>query len=464
MIRDGLRLSPVSALGAMTPLARARGGQTRRAAANAFAAGGVWLLAACGGQATGQPAPPSHPTSNPAVSGQAPVALGAPRTLLADPAALVAGRAESQATPTPSPTTSLAASAARQAAGKGLSQSPVSVMDKKVAPPSGDKHDFQSLSPYWWPDKSKPDGQPYVNRDGETNPEVNDATKYDGVAFGKMSNAVEDLAFGAFLTGQEDYARQAARLLRAWFLDDATSMAPNWRFAQVIPGRPAERGTGIIDGRRLIDVGEEVGMLAATAAWTAKDHQRLQRWYADLAKWLRESSQGRDEARAANNHGTWFDAQLAYLLLFGGDEAGVKDVLTTSTIPRIGSQIEPDGSQPQELRRTLSFHYSSFNLTAFTILARLGERVGVDLWRHTTADGRGIRRALDYVVDRLPGGKPWPEQNIKNVDYFKETGVVLSAAARAYPDGGYGQVLATLAAKAPALNQFKLRLGMWDTG
>ena len=44
------------------------------------------------------------------------------------------------------------------------------VTAKGVNPPSGDKHDYMSFGPYWWPDPTKPDGLPYVRRDGETNP------------------------------------------------------------------------------------------------------------------------------------------------------------------------------------------------------------------------------------------------------------------------------------------------------
>ena len=48
----------------------------------------------------------------------------------------------------------------------------VAVTDKHtLLPPSGNKHDYFSLSPYWWPDSTKPDGLPYVRHDGVTNPE-----------------------------------------------------------------------------------------------------------------------------------------------------------------------------------------------------------------------------------------------------------------------------------------------------
>ena len=46
------------------------------------------------------------------------------------------------------------------------------VMMKRAVPASGDRHDYMSLSRYYWPDPGSADGFPYVRRDGETNPDV----------------------------------------------------------------------------------------------------------------------------------------------------------------------------------------------------------------------------------------------------------------------------------------------------
>ena len=64
---------------------------------------------------------------------------------------------------------------------KALTFGPVSVMEKKGLPPSGDKHDYMSLAPYHWPDPSKPDGLPYIRKDGQTNPEVKDYPDKDNM-------------------------------------------------------------------------------------------------------------------------------------------------------------------------------------------------------------------------------------------------------------------------------------------
>ena len=82
-------------------------------------------------------------------------------------------------------------------ADKLVEMKPPSVMDKAFTPPSGDKHDYASLSPYWWPDASKPGGLPYIRRDGEYNPE---RSKYDLEPLDKMTKAVQELSLAYYLT------------------------------------------------------------------------------------------------------------------------------------------------------------------------------------------------------------------------------------------------------------------------
>ena len=87
-------------------------------------------------------------------------------------------------------------------------------------------------------------------------------------------------------------------------------------------------------------------------------------------------------------------------------------ILGTAKAKRIATQIEPDGRQPLELVRTKGWSYSVGNLDGLTLLANIAERVGVDLWKYHTADGRSIRRAFDYLVPFAFGQKKWPDQQI----------------------------------------------------
>lgn len=321
---------------------------------------------------------------------------------------------------------------------KAMTLTPVSVMDKGVTPPSGDKHDYMSQAPYWWADPAKPDGRPYIRRDGERNPEIRRISDHDHL--GRLTSAVSTLGLAFYLTGREEYAARAAHLVRVWFLDPATRMNPHLRFGQGIPGITDGRGIGIIETRGLPDLLDGILLMSGSSAWTAADESGLQGWMRGYLQWLVESPHGRDEASNGNNHETWYDVQVASLAQFTGQHDLVRRTLEGSRA-RIARQIEPDGRQPRELERTRAWDYSAFNLTAFFHLATLGERAGVDLWHHRTRDGRSVRRALDFLVPYAAGTRAWPYRQITG---FKPDTLhwLLRRAAVAWRDPAY-RTLAT---------------------
>lgn len=296
-----------------------------------------------------------------------------------------------------------------------LKTGPFSVMDKKLVPPSGNKHDYMSLGPYWWPDPNKPDGKPYIRRDGETNPESTNSDT-DRPALEKMRGTVQSLALAFYFSGDEKYAAHAAKLLRVWFLDDATKMNPNLDYGQAIPGRVTGRGIGIIDTRFLPELLDYVALLQNSPAWTKADNDGLKNWMSDYLSWLLTSKNGRDEAKEFNNHGTWYDVQIAGLALFVDKPDIAKEALERAQT-RLMKHIEPNGQQPHELARTKGFSYSAMNLAGFFDLADLGQAAGVDLWHFQSADGRSLRRALDFLAPFADPNKKWEHQQIGNAEY-----------------------------------------------
>jgi len=127
---------------------------------------------------------------------------------------------------------------------------------------------------------------------------------------------------------------------------------------------------------------------------------------------MRESKNGREEAAAKNNHGTYYDVQVASYAMFLGDNDLAKNVLEEARHKRIATQVEPDGRQPLELARTRAWSYSVGNLDGLITLAEFGERLGVDLWNFRTSDGRGIRPALEFLYPFAVGDRHWTYQQI----------------------------------------------------
>ncbi len=340
-----------------------------------------------------------------------------PRTLAIDGAFL----AKMKAHPTPA-----ILDAVRSGGERALTAGPFSVMDKKDTPPSGDKHDYMSLAPYWWPNPATKDGLPYIRHDGEINPERYKVP--DDANFNRLQNAVHALALGYYFTGQEEYAARAVLLLRTWFLDSATRMNPNLNYAQAVLGVNTGRGTGLIDDRGIPRILDGITLLDGSKSLTQQDIDGLRAWFSQYFDWLKNSANGHDESDAQNNHGSWYDQQITGIALFLGERDFAHRIAETAETKRIAYQIQPDGSEPLELARTKSFSYSVFNLDALERLAVEARLADVDLWSYQAKNGASIRAALDYLLPYAEGEKQWTHQALNGVDSNSLTEPLLLAA------------------------------------
>ncbi|QDQ10405.1 alginate lyase family protein [Streptomyces spectabilis] len=316
-------------------------------------------------------------------------------------------------------------------ADRWLGQGPWTVVDKPRPAPGGDPHDYLSQAPYWWPTAPRtpenPWGCPYEQRDGERNPEVDTGT--DRRDLENVFDSAYELSLAWYYTGERKYAEHAATVLRTWFLDPATRMNPRLDHGQFIPCAYDGRAIGIIDfSQSYTSVLDAQAILAAGApAWTPTDRARMTDWNKDFRDWLTHSDFGRQESAAKNNHGTFYDLQLAALALATGDEALARKTVRDARALRVDPQIAADGSQPQELGRTRSWHYSTFDLVAYARLADIGRHVGVDLWAHRGPAGQGLVKAVRYLLPAATGERPWahPELDFRR---YAATDVVHAAA------------------------------------
>lgn len=328
-----------------------------------------------------------------------------------------------------------------------------SVMNKTPLPPSGDKHDYMSQAPYWWPDPSKPDGKPYIRKDGDRNPEINGITDHDQL--GEVISEVEILSLAYFYTQKEEYAQHTAKLLKTWFLDENTKMNPHLNFGQGIPGINTGRGIGIIETRDLGKVCDAATLISTSKHWDSAAQKQLKAWFSAYAKWLTDSPLGKDEADEHNNHGTYYSVQLVALALFTGNNSLAKSQLDTAKI-RLQRQLKPDNSQPYELARTLPYNYATMNLRGFFELATLAKKLNMDLWNYETADGKSMKKAFEWFLPYVTGEKQWDYKQLKSPSQ-EQMLILLKMASNAYQRPDYDKLGYKIAPKEYAEGLFQLK-------
>ena len=294
-----------------------------------------------------------------------------------------------------------------------LSLGPFSVMQKDIVPPSGDKHDYISQGPYWWPDTTKPDGLPYIRRDGVPNPEREKFT--DRQHLHDLIETTDILSKAYYVTDNETYAQRAAYLLQVWFADDSTRMNPHLEFGQGIPGRTEGRGIGIIETRSIGKIADVVSILRNSTHWSQALDEALREWMDDYLTWLTTSEKGKDEAVHPNNHGTWYDVQTLSLALFLGYDSLATQIAENAKKSRLDAHIMQDGAQPEELARTISFTYSAMNLQGLFHLAYLAEKAHVDLWNYENTQGAQLIDALAFLLPAATGQAVWKHKQIRPI-------------------------------------------------
>ena len=300
--------------------------------------------------------------------------------------------------------------ALQQKAEADLAMQPLSVMSKDYVPASGSKHDYVSLARYAWPDKNKKDGLPYVMRDGVSNPEL---ARFDRNKLSTMANAVYRLSLSYYFSGDEKYAVKATQLLRVWFLNKATKMNPNLRFAQHVPGVCDGRCYGVIDAYSFVDMLDGVQLLELSKAFTAKDSKQLKAWFSQMLNWMLQYPQALEESRQQNNHSIAYDAQVAAFALYVGKKDVFEQVLAQFPEHRIAQQIDADGKQPHELTRTLSFHYSQYNLSHIIDLMLMAKNAKKEVSQYCVSGSHSLYQALDFMASYMGEGKQkWPCRQI----------------------------------------------------
>ena len=247
-----------------------------------------------------------------------------------------------------------------QKADQMLAAGVVAVTDKPDTR-SGDKHNYESLSIYWWPDSQNPDG-PYLARDGHVNPEYQ---QYDYPRLQQLLRNLTNASQAFYLTQEQKYYDYVCRQLDTWFINDATRMTPNFEYSQFIPGRNEGRGNpqGMIDAYTFNSILESIRLTDSVQPLGKKRIKALRKWFKTFAQWMQKSDYGQKASRFKNNQAVAYDVTLYNIYLFLDSKSKRKGILNSFYDKRVQPQIDEEGKMPEELKRTKAYSYSIYNLT-----------------------------------------------------------------------------------------------------
>ncbi|KAI9228397.1 MAG: alginate lyase-domain-containing protein [Piptocephalis tieghemiana] len=280
-----------------------------------------------------------------------------------------------------------------------------SIQNATVSPPTGDKGDFLSYAPYWWPNPNDPKAA-WIKKDGEINPDILQLTQQSDLS--AMTASVRVSVTSGFLN-QEDKNGfdHAAKQLRTWFIDPNTRMNPNANYGQVVrnanPLSWIGRFEAILSVRQLAFIPSAVELLASGyKGWGAQDMQAIKSWFGKYLNWLINPPFQPEENTGKNNHRTYWACQVVEYQRFLDRHADAESTLATFANTYLPQQVNATGGMPLEMARTRPYHYALFNLDALVYLASFADQVRpdtgkpyYDLW---SAQDHAIKRAMDLLV------------------------------------------------------------------
>lgn len=288
------------------------------------------------------------------------------------------------------------------------------VVDKTILPPTENKHDYLSISRYWWPNPDKKNGLPWIRHDGKTNPDTQ-TDAVDRQRLSLMGKGVWKLSLAYYFTNNETYAKKAISMLESWFLNPETLMNPHLEFAQSVPGNPNKRRSGILDGRSItMFIPDAINLLSVSENWNTNHNTKMTKWLTDFLSWLTKSDLGIKGSKQQNNHGSWYRFQVASLALYLGDVQLTKNMVELAQ-ESLENMLNDEGGQVHELARTKSFSYSCFNLQALTDIAVIGDKVGMNMWQYKSESNKSLSLAIDYLIPVVNGEK-WKHSTLNAID------------------------------------------------
>jgi hypothetical protein len=275
----------------------------------------------------------------------------------------------------------------------------------------GGLHDFFSQADYFWPKPNDPDG-PYVNRDGQSNPDNFNEHRKAMIA---LSIQMPALTAAWMLTRNQRFGQHAVDHLRAWFIAPGTRMTPNLEFSQGVHGVSTGRSYGIIDTLHLVEVARAASIVGPKLL-SAAEYAALIDWFKSYLHWMKTSEKGIKEKDALNNHAVCWALQASEFARLVGDSDTRAEITEQYKAAFLKDQMGVDGSFPKELARTKPYSYSIFNFDVMAMLCQSLREPERDLFEFALPDGRGICKGAAFLYPYLKDKGTWPYK--KDVEHF----------------------------------------------
>ncbi|MFW6414285.1 MAG: alginate lyase family protein [Verrucomicrobiota bacterium] len=288
---------------------------------------------------------------------------------------------------------------------EALVTTPESITEAVAPMSEGGLHDYFSMGDYWWPNPDTADGLPYIRKDGYFNP---DSFSEHRLIVRRLRTRVAQLAAGYVLSGKEDYAAHAAKLLHVFFIDPSTRMNSHLCYAQAIPGRCSGRGIGIIDTLHLVEVPVATEAMRHASSFPESVYTGLKEWFSEYLQWLLTHENSRQEMNHPNNHGVCWHVQASVFAWFTWDRETQEFCRRQYKNFLLPEQMAADGSFPKELQRTKPYAYSIFIVDNLCTLCHVLSTSEDNLWGFTLPDGRSIGKALEFLYPYLEDKSKWP--------------------------------------------------------
>ena len=87
--------------------------------------------------------------------------------------------------------------------------------------------------------------------------------------------------------------------------------------------------------------------------------------------------------------------------------------------------------------------YSVMNLRAYALLAKMGEKHGIDLWNYQSQNTGSLKKACDFIFSYIDNFEDWPYQQITEVEWSRLIPLVFECS-RNFSDPEYDVYLQRL--------------------